>query len=142
MRTSRIDGGAVLGDTRRKPARGSPDGVFARLMEGAPPATADPAAAPGAAMGIDSLLALQSAADDPESALVGRAIAHGGEVLDRLERLRRDLLAGTVPLASLTALAHSVRAERIETADEHLNTILDAIELRAGVELAKLERRR
>lgn len=141
MRTSRIDGGPGIGDARRKPARRAADGAFAALMAAAPPAV-EPAAAPSATVSVEALLALQTANDEAEAQATGRAAAHGRDLLDRLERLRLDLLAGAVPLASLTALAAGVRAQRIAGADARIDAVLDEIELRASVELAKFERGR
>jgi len=54
---------------------------------------------------------------------------------------RRALLAGSVPKDRLIQLAQMVRARRDTVSDPRLATILDEIELRAEVELAKLSRR-
>ncbi len=143
MRTSAIDGTSQVGDARRKSTRRSTaDGTFALLMADASPVSAEAAVASGPAVSIEALLTLQTAGNDAEAAVLGRALAYGGDVLDRLERLRVDLLEGAVPMARLTELAQTVRAHRVTTADARVNAILDEIELRAGVELAKLERRR
>lgn len=142
MRTSAIDGTSQVGDARRKSMRRTADGTFALLMADASPVCTEAAVASGPAVSIEALLTLQTAGNDAEAAVLGRALAHGGDVLDRLERLRVDLLEGAVPMARLTELAQTVRAHRVTTADARLNAILDEIELRAGVELAKLERRR
>jgi hypothetical protein len=47
---------------------------------------------------------------------------------------------GTIPMAKLEALAQLVRAKREQIDDPKLIEILDEIELRAAVELAKLSR--
>jgi hypothetical protein len=49
------------------------------------------------------------------------------------------LLAGGIPRATLNRLANAVTRRRESFADPHLQSVLDEIELRAHVELAKLE---
>jgi hypothetical protein len=69
-----------------------------------------------------------------------RAKERGDLMLDHLEELRMGLLFGTIPLAKLETLAQLVRAKREQIDDPKLLAILDDIELRAAVELAKLSR--
>ena len=56
-----------------------------------------------------------------------------------LDDIRQGLLLGAVPKDKLNILVHAVREKREALDDPRLNTILDEIELRASVELAKLE---
>jgi hypothetical protein len=59
-------------------------------------------------------------------------------MLDELEQIRLGLLLGAIPRAKLEQLAQLVRARREQVDDPRLMAILDEIELRAAVELAKL----
>ena len=59
-------------------------------------------------------------------------------MLDELEQIRLGLLLGQIPRARLEQLAQMVRARREQLDDLKLIAILDDIELRAAVELAKL----
>ena len=59
-------------------------------------------------------------------------------ILDKLEELRAALLSGMIPKAKLIELARVLREKRETGLDDELNRILDEIELRAEVELAKL----
>ena len=59
-------------------------------------------------------------------------------MLDELEQIRLGLLLGAIPRARLEQLAQMVRARREQLDDAKLIAILDEIELRAAVELAKL----
>jgi hypothetical protein len=61
-------------------------------------------------------------------------------MLDHLEEIRLGLLLGTIPMAKLEQLGQLVRAKRDQINDPQLLAILDEIELRAAVELAKLSR--
>ncbi len=83
---------------------------------------------------VDALLALQSVDD----VLTGRrkAMKRGNDVLDTLEDLKLDLLAGTIEPAKLRRLLRLVE-DRTPSGDAPLDSVLDEIELRAKVELAK-----
>ena len=68
-------------------------------------------------------------------------IRRGEDILDRLEDLRHGLLTGTISADKLQTLAHVVRTGRGNCGDPRLAALLDEIELRAEVELAKLSLR-
>ncbi len=85
---------------------------------------------------VEALIAIQQAPD----ATTGRAksLARADSILDALDDLRVGLLSGGVPRATLHRLAHLVRDRGEDFADPRLTEVLDEIELRAHVELAKL----
>ena len=68
-----------------------------------------------------------------------KAVKKGRVTLEALSNLRDALLIGTLPLSTLKQLEKLVAEERGTTTDPVLNAILDEIELRAAVEMAKLE---
>ena len=88
--------------------------------------------------GISTVLALQGAPDATERRTRQRAIERGDAMLDDLEEIRLGLLLGSIPRARLEQLGQMVRARREQVDDPKLTAILDEIELRAAVELAKL----
>ncbi|MGB0697387.1 MAG: flagellar assembly protein FliX [Rhodospirillaceae bacterium] len=100
-----------------------------------------------AAAPMDGLLALQEVdavdgvgtATDQEQRR--RQAQRGEQLLDALEEVRIGLIDGAVPKAQLVDLARMVRTKREAGADRQIAAILDEIELRAEVELAKLTRR-
>ena len=108
--------------------------VIAEESSGARVANAEPVVG---ATGIDALLALQ-AAEDP---LLGRkkALRRGTSLLDILDTMKADLLAGQVSEGRLNQLMAVVTSAR-ERAYPGLDDLLDDIELRARVELAKFGR--
>ena len=59
------------------------------------------------------------------------------DILDRLDELRHGLLMGTLTRRDIEKLAQHVRLRREQVNDPRLTEILDQIELRAEVELAK-----
>lgn len=88
--------------------------------------------------GIDALLALQGV-EDP---LTGRkkAVRRGFEILDILDQLKLDLLAGRIAPDRLARLLAVVERHQDSVGDDKLDGLLAEIELRARVELAKLGR--
>jgi hypothetical protein len=108
--------------------------AIAEESEASPVANAEPVVG---ATGIDALLALQ-AAEDP---LLGRkkVLRRGTSLLDILETMKADLLGGQVSEGRLNQLMAVVTSAR-ERAYPGLDELLDDIELRARVELAKFGR--
>jgi hypothetical protein len=71
-----------------------------------------------------------------------RAIRRGSGLLDRLDEIKLALLNGDADEGALDRLARSLREERADDDDKDLAALLDQIDLRASVELAKAEMRR
>jgi hypothetical protein len=102
------------------------------------PRTAATAAPAGAQPPLGGLLALQDV-PEPTAERRRRALGRGRSILDRLDELRMGLMAGAVPLDLLRRLQCELD-RRIDVADEpRLQGLLDAIEVRCAVEMAKLE---
>ncbi len=85
--------------------------------------------------GLDVLLALQGIGEEGERRR--KAKKHGNELLDALEDLKIELLGGQVSVDRLERLASHV-VLRQPSGDSGLDAVLDEIELRVRVELAKL----
>jgi hypothetical protein len=92
---------------------------------------------PGPIAALDSILTLQGLDDSTDEREKGRQ--HGEQLLGLLDQVRDGLLAGGIPRATLNRLAVAVGKRHETFADPKLRTVLDEIELRAHVELAKLE---
>jgi hypothetical protein len=84
---------------------------------------------------VDSLLAVQEV-DDPADR-PAKARQRAEDILDRLDKVRHGLLSGAFARRDLVSLARLVRIEKLEVNDPKLTEILDQIELRAEIELAK-----
>lgn len=94
-------------------------------------------AAPGPLTALDSILTLQGMDDSTNGRSKG--LQHGEHLLDMLDQVRDGLLAGGIPRSTLNRLAVAVGRRHESFADPKLQNVLDEIELRAQVELAKLE---
>ena len=90
-----------------------------------------------AVMGVEGLLALQEVGAPNERKR--RAVGRAGRILDVLDEIKVALLDGDLDVTSLDRLRRAVRDERASTEDADLEAVLDDIELRAAVEMAKLE---
>ena len=111
-------------------------GEFARLLSAG--SETEAVAGPAAAAPVDSLLALQEV-DDQGGGGNANARQRAELMLDRLEEIRTGLLLGAIPRSQLQDLARVARETRETFLDPGLGEVLDDIELRARVELAKYD---
>jgi len=87
--------------------------------------------------GIDAILALQAVGGPLEGKK--KALRRGRSLLDALDEIKADLLIGQVSAERLDALSTTLSEIR-ERSDPALDAVLDDIDLRVRVELAKLGR--
>jgi hypothetical protein len=129
----RIENGSRVGGTARTAGRSSSSMPF--HVDDAP-AAARPAAAAALAPAheIGALLALQ-AVEDPTLGR-RRQVRRGKALLDTLDEMQADLLLGRISPEKLDLLMVLVGEAR-ERCGSGLDALLDDIELRARVELAK-----
>jgi hypothetical protein len=86
---------------------------------------------------IDVLLALQEVGGPLERRR--KAVRRAGVILDVLDEVKLALLDGGIPQGALERLMTAIRQERGGADEPRLQGLLDEIETRAAVELAKLE---
>ena len=91
------------------------------------------------AQAIDALLAIQEV-DDAVDGRSRKGQRWGESILDKLEELRIGLIGGVIPPNDLEAITQMLREGRGEVEDPELDQVLDEIELRARVEIAKFRR--
>ncbi|MBL8832188.1 MAG: flagellar assembly protein FliX [Rhodospirillales bacterium] len=139
MKIGETGGPRSVGGTRSTGrAVGAKGSDFAKLLDDAGKGTdAVGAAAPAHAVG--AILGAQEVEDSTQSPGNGRARQRASDMLDKLDALRAGLLAGTMSRGALMDLAQMVRARPEAGTDPRLREILGEIELRAAVELAKLD---
>ncbi len=110
---------------------------FAKHIPGSAEAT--PVAGGGAAQldSVEALVALQEVPDATRQS-VSPEQKHAEDLLDRLDQIRLGLLRGDLSRIDLQALVLRLAERRRDGGDPRLMEIIDEIELRARVELAKL----
>jgi hypothetical protein len=126
------------GATRRAGRKGGAGGSATFSIEGT--GGAEAVAQTGAALavaGVGSLLGLQEVPDATEQRR--QAVLRSTDILDELQQLRLGLLTGSVPKQRLQRLMKLLRDRPGGYADPRLDGIVADIEVRAAVELAKLE---
>lgn len=117
----------------RAPARSGSTPAF-HVDAGAPAARAAGAGAAAPSQDIGSLLALQAVAEPASGKR--RQLRRGRALLDTLDELKADLLLGQVSESKLDLLMALIGEAR-ERSEPGLDALLDDIDLRARVELAK-----
>ncbi len=136
--TSTSGAGSAGGAKAARPAAGQ--GSFALPSTGGGVEAAAAAARTAGVSGVgslDALLALQDVGGPLERRK--RAVGRAGRILDVLDEVKLALIDGELSRTSLDRLLRAVREERQGTEDPRLEGVLDEIETRAAVELAKLE---
>lgn len=133
----KVDGPRQIETVRTARLRAAPGfgGAFAPELPAETRATTATAGTASIAS-VDALIALQEVPD----AITGRAKAarRGRDMLDLLDDVREGLLSGSVQRSTLQRLLRLVNVHREDFVDPGLQVTLDEIELRARVELAKL----
>lgn len=137
----KITGPGPISPTPSRPsrmARGGKGSSFSSeirddVSAAAPAVTGSPVGA------IEGILAIQEVPDATEGR--SRGLGHAHDMLDRLDEIRHGLLVGAIPMGRLVALRQQMREMRNSgnmPRDARLSAILEEIDLRASVELAKL----
>jgi hypothetical protein len=128
---SRTAGGKAAG------AAATPGFSLGATTSAAGPAVTARAGGVSGVASLDALLAMQEMGGPLERRR--RAIGRAGRILDVLDDVKLALMDGGVSPEGMDRLMRAVRAEREATDDPNLEGVLNEIETRAAVELAKLE---
>lgn len=118
------------------------NGGFA-LSSSGPSSQASATTAGGGVSSVGALSALMAmqGVDDPLERR-RRAVRRGSSLLDRLDELKLALLSDQTGDGALTGLRRVLAESRPDDDDAPLTQLLDQIDLRAAVELAKADVRR
>jgi hypothetical protein len=120
----------------KKKGAGKGAGFAAELDEAAQDKSATISGS-GPVAAVDALLSVQEVGDATKGR--NRGTVRAQLMIDGLDDIRLGLLTGAIPRSKLAALLEVVREERDQAEDPKLSAILDEIELRVAVELAKLD---
>ena len=88
--------------------------------------------------GINSILTVQEIIDQPEREERRQLVEWGDDILNSLDDIRHCLLIGAIPKERLETLAQRLKVRKASVSDPRLIDIINEIELRAEIELAKL----
>jgi hypothetical protein len=140
MQAPIVDRSVQTDNAKRKPTRrtGEASDFAQHLATDGSSQAEQPVRAP-APEGLAALLGIQEV--EPEAELEPRhqrAARYGANLLARLDQLRMQLLDGCIPASRLAALAQALGSDRRRSGDQQLDGIIDEIELRVQVEMAKI----
>ncbi len=125
------------GVSRKSKTRGAGKAGFSEALSTDEATAAAPPSGTSPLTTVNSLLSLQEMPTSSEGRSKGLAMAE--DLLGHLEIIRHGLLAGQIPQNKLKEVVKVVMQERTMSKDPALDEILNDIELRVKVELAKLE---
>lgn len=128
---------ATSGVSRKSKTRGAGKAGFSKALSTDEATAAAPPSGTSPLTTVNSLLSLQELPTSSEGRSKGLAMAE--DLLGHLEIIRHGLLAGQIPQNKLKEVVKVVMQERTMSKDPALDEILNDIELRVKVELAKLE---
>lgn len=133
----RIQGPRRPDSVARGPAKAGAAGATFAPQSAAETRAAVAASATLQVAALDALLALQAASEP----LTGKrkAVRRATDMLDLLDDLKVGILTGAVPRQTLKQLTALVAERRDDFVDPGLQGVIDEIDLRAQVELAKME---
>ena len=86
----------------------------------------------------DAIFAAQTVSNEEENQIRKKLIKKGKDLIDSLEEIREGLLFGEISKDRLIEISRMVKQKDFSSQDERLQEILQEIELRVEVELAKL----
>jgi hypothetical protein len=119
---------------KSSPARRTSSGAFS-VSDGEAPRGGGATSGLRAVGNIDVLIALQAFEDPAERRR--RKVAHGRTALDMLDALKIGMLDGTLEPSALHRLKSLSGGFEQSSGDPGLDSVMDEIELRVEVELAK-----
>lgn len=125
--------------TKKKDGVSQSDGSFDDFVTSAP-SQAAPAPQTRSIAKVDALLAVQATEDPMAGAARKRMRQRANSILDELDKLRMAMLSGNMTVGQMVDIADVVAAHRENVSDPALTAIMDEIDLRAQVELAKMRK--
>lgn len=121
----------------KKTSSGTDNVDFSQYMSGGASETQASSASHSIAQ-LDILLAAQSVENPTEKAAKKRARVRSENILDKLEEVRVAMLGNQLTVGHMIDVADVVASHRDKIHDPLMTSILDEIDLRAQVEIAKM----
>lgn len=144
MKVTRVGPAKDVAPAKKKAKAAPAEGAsFADNLQDTQSAASAAVASDAAAVtGVDAVLATQQVADPTDDRPARRRLVeYGDDLLDQLDDLRLGILAGAYSKDRLAELAQKLRQKRNQSSDPRLNELINEIELRAEVEIAKYSRK-
>lgn len=131
----------TAGTAKKKAVGSASGGDFMGLLSASEVETTSAAAPMSDVLPTNSMNALLTLQEMPDDEIARRrAVMESKGTIEALETLRVGLLTGSIPEHLLKRLTDVVALQKQKVEDPRLMSLIEDIELRAAVELAKLER--
>lgn len=115
--------------------------VLAAASDAADAAEASPQVAGAGVVSHVDVLLMAQAAEDPAQGKARRHMRRRGDrILDALDVMRDKLLTGQLSVADMLDVAASIATHKARITDPAMEAVLEEIDLRAQVEIAKMRR--
>lgn len=127
------------GKSSKTASVGKSDGTFGAMVTGA----AQNASGVGATQSIakvDALLAVQGAESATERKAKRQMRERGDNILRQMDHLRLAILTGNLTIGQVIDIADVVASHREKINDPKMTAVLDEIDMRAQIEIAKLRK--
>lgn len=139
MKIEGPDRSRKISDAKKSDKAGGADGDFSAYLSAGVKKPQGGGATQSIAR-VDALLAVQSVESPTERAARKRMQERGEGILKELDKLRHGLLTNSLTLGDIINVADVVASHRERIDDPKLVAILDEIDLRAQIELAKAKK--
>lgn len=126
---------------KKSEKKSSGDGVFKSLL-GDGDSTSQGVSRGGASShiaSVDALLMAQATEDPAQQKAQKRMRERAETLLDKLTDLKMAMLTGSITVGHMVSISDVVATHREKITDPQLSALLDEIDLRAQIELAKLQ---
>lgn len=125
-------------NSKSKKTSKSGDGGFGVLLNDGGVQDAPASASAHSLSKVDALLLAQASDDPAERESKGRMLIRADRLLDELDKVRLSMLSGTMTVGGMIDLADIVSGHKERISDPELSAVLEEIDLRAQVEIAKM----
>lgn len=137
MKVGETKGPGRTSKTKKSDSAGGASGAnFSQYVHGGAGGTAESQTTQSIAQ-LDALLAAQEVEDPTQKSSRKRNILRADTILDKLENVRLKMLGGDLTLGHMIDVADVVASHREKVDDPALTAIMDEVDLRAQVEIAK-----
>ena len=138
----KIEGPSKAGSTQKSgkgKKAGKTDSTFGDMVASAAQETQATQATQSIAK-VDALLAVQSVDAVGQGATRRKMVVRGDKILRQLDHLRLAMLTGNMSLGDMLDIADVVASHREDVTDAKMTAVLDEIDLRAQIEIAKMRK--
>ncbi len=139
MKVGGSKGSNSTSNTKKASSSGGGSGNvdFSALVSGGASSVSNVSASQSIAQ-LDALLAVQETEDPTKKAAKKRVQVRADGILEKLDQVRIKMLGGDLTVGNMIDVADVVASHRDKIDDPALSAIMDEIDLRAQVELAKM----